>query len=298
MSIHDDDLTTREDAERVYYATGVFLDADDLQAEQRYHRGRLARTLLYLHGSGTAAGLEVSWSRDTDHLTVSAGVAVDRLGRLVEVPDDVCTHLGRWLEYHRQAALNPDAQEGEAKLLQAITPEGDELVVDVYVRFAVCERGRTPAFATGPFDAIDATVPHRLRDAFEVSCVLRGGDAAPLPAAPWPSRDEGQSFESWRAEMQQSVLNAWKHGSDNWHEGQLLHDRSTEGTDDPSSVFLARVRIPITVDEAGVPESRLDETAYDALPDVTVDNHSRLFVYPTGALSRWVEELHMVTRLT
>ncbi|MCB9741731.1 MAG: hypothetical protein H6741_02385 [Alphaproteobacteria bacterium] len=298
MSIHDDDLTTREEADRVYYATGVFLDADDLKAEQRYHRGRLARTLLYLHGSGTAAGLKVSWSRDTDHLTISAGIAVDRLGRLIEVPEDVCTHVGRWLEYHRNAALNPDEYEGEQKLLQSVTAEGDTLVADVYVRFTVCERGRTPAFATGPFDAIDATVPHRLRDAYEVSLVLRGGDGAPLPASAWPSRGEAESFESWRTNMQASVLDAWQHGSDNWQQGALMHDASTEGTDDPTSVFLARVRIPVTLDGDGIPESRLDEAAYDALPDVSADNHSRLFVYPTGALSRWVEELNRVTRLT
>ena len=48
-------------ADRVYYATGTLLDARDFLDEQTYHRGRLARAMQYLHGSGTVSGLRVEY---------------------------------------------------------------------------------------------------------------------------------------------------------------------------------------------------------------------------------------------
>ena len=96
----EDSLTSSAPPDRVHYATGVLLAADDFLDEQDYHRGRLARTLAYLHGSGTVAGLRVEHHpavEATDEapareeeLMVKAGLAIDRLGRLVEVPRDAC----------------------------------------------------------------------------------------------------------------------------------------------------------------------------------------------------------------
>ena len=66
MSSTDKDLLTELERpgqltppDRVSYDEGVLLDALDFRAEQSYHRGRLARVLAYLFGTGTAAGLEV-----------------------------------------------------------------------------------------------------------------------------------------------------------------------------------------------------------------------------------------------
>src|SRR5437879_5857168 len=53
----------REARGRVFYATGVLLDAQNLDAEQLYDHRRLGRALSYLHGSGTLAGLEVTWEK-------------------------------------------------------------------------------------------------------------------------------------------------------------------------------------------------------------------------------------------
>src|SRR6266704_3148631 len=57
--------------------TAQHLDADQLDN----HRG-LARALAYLHGSGTLAGLEVTWERATggrgERLVVKPGIALDR----------------------------------------------------------------------------------------------------------------------------------------------------------------------------------------------------------------------------
>ena len=56
MTAANDALIDAETRDRLYYAMGVLLDATDFDAEQAYHRGRLARALSYLHGMGTAAG--------------------------------------------------------------------------------------------------------------------------------------------------------------------------------------------------------------------------------------------------
>lgn len=290
MSTRKDEMTSLEEPDRVYYATGVFLDAEDLRAEQTYHRGRLARALDYLHGCGTVAGLEVSWDAATDALAVSPGVAIDRIGRLIELPRRACVNVATWLEAQRQQILHPDAQDGESRILQSFTADERALAVDVFIRFATCERGRTPAFAAGPFDAIDATVPARLRDGWELSLVPRGVSADSLPVAPFDPRDPGEGFDVWREKMQQAVLKGWRHGSEFWEDEKQLPDASTRDAADPAAVFLARVLIPVTVSTVPrVPSRRAG--------DVTVDNRSRLFVYPTGLLVRWLEALQGTFRL-
>src|SRR6185295_14689509 len=90
--------------DRVNYATGTLLGADDFLDEQSYHRGRLARALAALHGSGvtlpgiatgfgfaggTVLGLRVDWVKaapnQEEELELTPGLAIDRLGRLIEV---------------------------------------------------------------------------------------------------------------------------------------------------------------------------------------------------------------------
>ena len=56
---HIDPLTGAYTPERVNYATGIMLQADDFEAEQTYHRGRLAQLMRHLMGFGTLAGLKV-----------------------------------------------------------------------------------------------------------------------------------------------------------------------------------------------------------------------------------------------
>ena len=50
---------------------------------------------------------------------------------------------------------------------------------DIFLAFHPCERGYTPAFASGPFDALDASQPSRVRDAYELTLVPR-----PKPESP------------------------------------------------------------------------------------------------------------------
>lgn len=257
--------------DRVFYAEGVLLDAADFNAEQCYHRGRLARVLSYLGGSGTVAGLEVSSNKkpdDEEELRVGPGLAVDRLGRLVEVPRDWCLRLGRWYLSQDPRELNDafDASEGL-------------VIADVFLRFVACERGRTPAFASGPFDALDAAVPSRIRDAFDIELVLRRMPNPPLPvSSPWDL-----SGGDPREALHTALLKAWRGGTDSLDtQGHLKADPEHVAGQDTTSIFLARVSIPATKSAGDVsPVRKLGAFA-------EADNHVRRFVYPTGALAAWL----------
>jgi hypothetical protein len=136
-----------------------------------------------LHGGGTVAGLRVEWVKQlepgkmpsfprgrAEEIVVAPGIAVDRLGRVIEVPASACIRLARWYE-----------QQPAAELFKAFHPakQGDPanvVVVDVFIRFYSCERGKTPAFATGPFDALDAVQPSRMREFYKLELVAREHD--------------------------------------------------------------------------------------------------------------------------
>ena len=63
MATSDDPISTPVEPMRVSYAIGRMLGVDDFQAEQTYHRGRLARVLSLALGPGTLTGLRVEDNR-------------------------------------------------------------------------------------------------------------------------------------------------------------------------------------------------------------------------------------------
>lgn len=81
--------------QRVQYSLGLVLGVDEFQQEQFYHVQRSRQHTRLLHGYGTVCGLQVT----TDHsqILVSPGVAVDQLGRVIEVPRAQCADLNLWL---------------------------------------------------------------------------------------------------------------------------------------------------------------------------------------------------------
>jgi hypothetical protein len=286
MSTRQDPLDLPQDPDRVFYELGVMLDKDDFRAEQTYHRGRLARALAFLHGSGTAAGLFVRVpdpeggappDPDNEQVRVAAGIAVDHVGRLIEVPTERCVRLQRWLDAQ---AADPILR---GRINQAFHPTVaggtvGHVIVDVLVRFAACDRGKTPAFATGPFDSLDAVQPSRIRDAFELQLVPRTEDPLPVP----PNVDlSGVKKKDRAAKVHEEIFAAW--------DNSLPQDPPTDAMVpiwlDPKGekhwLFLARLGVPVTVavDADHIPARRADQK-------VTVDNEIRSFVYTAGALAR------------
>ena len=265
--------------DRVSYDEGVLLDALDFRAEQSYHRGRLARVLTYLFGTGTAAGLEVGWEKPLkpgpgapegreERLRLKPGLAIDRLGRLIEVPRDWCIRLDRWYRSRKPEELSAAFH-------------GGQVVADVFLRFLTDERGRTPGFAYGPFDALDASVPSRLRDAFAVELVLRKEPDPPPPRGPWDDLAAGTPQERRKA-LHEALLGAWREGTGFLDDQGRLDPLSEHvAGQDTTSVFLARVSLP--AGPAGNDGRPVRQDPFTT--DVQVDNLIRRFAYPAGALA-------------
>ena len=248
---------TREARGRVFYATGVLLNAQHRDADQPDNHRGLARALAYLHGSGTLAGLEVTWERATggrgERLVVKPGIALDRLGRIIEVPRDASLPLDRWFD-----------EQSDAQLIGGFKPSVQGVVADVFVRLVPVEPGPTPG------------------SAYEVKLYLRQEpDPPPLPPPTWPvfMRTDGA-----RKDLQDAIFAAWAA----WHEGDDSCDQGGARPlpehvlgQDPTSVFLARLVLPATLPAS---DARPVRTARE----VVVDNRSRRFAYPPAALARWV----------
>jgi hypothetical protein len=269
-----DPLEASPPAERVNYATGVLLDAEDFRDEQTYHRSRLARALQALVGFGTVAGLRVTPPEATDtelELHVEPGVAIDPRGRLIEISEPWCIRIARWFN----AQATPGLRAAIHRAPRVSVPVA--VVVDVFLAALSCGRAKTPSFASGPFDALDAVVPARIAETASLELVPRtegGPDPIPSPRNFWP--DATATNEA----RLQAVLDSWVSGT---------VATSTDGALDPlaehvagrntAAVLLARVTIPVTLAAVSPPEARpvLDMTAR-----VSVDNSLRPFVFMPG----------------
>lgn len=291
-----DPLATQPRAERTAYATGMLLDAQDFSDEQTYHRGRLARAMAFLAGGGTLAGLEVSHLPATgsqpEEIQVAAGLAVDRLGRLVEIQRPACLRLARWFTALQANdggdSVNQASHTGlnrfvSARFTEAATPlPARALVADVFLRFAACAVGLTPSFAQGPFDALNAVSAARLRDAYELQLIPRPGldddySGLPLPPGDPVIGNTGATAAARRNAVQDSVLHGYGGNGHAGGSGGLAPLPEQPADLDRSAVFLARVFIPVT---AANPPAR-------SADPVRVDNWARRFLPPVALLGQW-----------
>ncbi|MCM8612715.1 hypothetical protein [Accumulibacter sp.] len=309
----DDPLYALPDAARPHYATGMLLDATDFADEQTYHRNRLARALAFASGAGarrlppgsdpatagatglfaggTLAGLRVrqvpATATSVEEIRIAPGLAVDRLGRLVELPRAVCLRVERWFDGELQrdggdglrlAALDDPGRFASARLLAdgpALAPRA--VIADVFIRFVTCRQALTPAFASGPFDALDAVQTARLRDAWEVHLVLRGdGLDDAFSGLPQQDRDlSALTAGERRAALHDAVLDGWPDlGASSAGAGELAPPPGHPPGLDPTAVFLARVFLAVA---AGDPPQR------DG--DAVVDNGGRRVLPHLGLLA-------------
>jgi len=273
MSKIDDSLLSVKGPDRVFYETGVLLNAEDFQAEQDYHRGRLARALSYVIGSGTVAGLKVIHKKEVpspnddpnqgeaERLILEPGLAIDPLGRMIEVPRSLCIRLNEW--FKNQSAQ--DLSEGihSANIAWPGSPAG--LTLDLMLKFIPCERGKTPSFAVGPFDSLDAVTSSRIRDFHAATLIIRKEPKPPLPESPWPDLEGTQNIEERTKKLRNAIFNSWK---------------SSEP--ETTSVFIARLVLSTKPKEAG------DDPERDNFKTVTLNNKIRPFVLTGQALTRWL----------
>jgi hypothetical protein len=284
-----DPLTAAYSAERVNYVTGVMLQADDFLAEQTYHRGRLAQLMRHMLGFGTLAGLRVAApprDRKLLEIQVEPGVAIDRYGRLIEVQAPYCIEVARWF------AAQPMSTLRTATHLAPRTPLDKAVVADIFLSAHPCGRGKTPSFAAGPFDALDALVASRLAETPKLELVLRSegnpDPERPASAPPQPSnipnptnfwpKPSGTAAAVAAAQIE-AVLGCWDVGTSDSLDDSLsplvehVYGRET------SAVLLARVAIPVTIEtnSENVVLTRLDTTK-----KIIVDNSIRPIIFVPG----------------
>lgn len=302
MNRISDPVRTRVNSERLHYATGELLGADDFRDEQTYHRRQLARALLFLHGSGAIAGLRATVEHrpgqngapDEVHLEVEPGLALDRVGRLIEVPRSACLRLRRWFEFG--AARDPrDERAGNFELdrddlreafREGTTPGTGTVVADIYLAFHPCDRGYTPAFASGPFDALDASQPSRVRDAYELTLVPRPRatpDTLPVAFDPWAAL-EGTAAADRLASARARSLDAYSTLAPPVlnHVGAF---RDNPPGVDPTAVLLTRITLPAAAAANPVSAPRPDWSAATwPGASANLDNNVRNFLFPPAAL--------------
>ena len=291
-----DPLFTQPRAERPAYATGMLLDAQDFSDEQTYHRGRLARALAFLAGGGTLAGLEVRYvapsATQVEEILVNPGLAVDRLGRLIEIPRPACLRVPNWYEATRsidggdtlqRSAYDNLARFVSRRMIDNATPlPARAVVADVFIRFAACAVGLTPSFAAGPFDALNAVSTSRLRDAYELQLIPRTGldddySGLPLPPGDPVIGNTGASAATRRNAVQDTVLHGYGGSGHAGGGGGLAPLPEHPANRDRSAVFIARVLIPVA---AANPPVRTAEPPL-------VENWARRFLPPVALLGQW-----------
>jgi hypothetical protein len=294
---HVDPLERRTSPERPHYATGVLLDSDDFISEQTYHRGRLAQAVGFITGGGTLAGLGIAHvapaAQRAEEIRVAAGLAVDRLGRLIELPRAACLRVQRWWEqiaadeagrddlgraaYDNLGRFISDRASAGAGQSGAPALPSRAVVADLFIRFVACEQGYTPSFANGPFDALDSVSPSRVRDAYELMLVLRPGlddDFSGLPGTPNLPADP----TARRNAVHDAILAAWPDRGEPDRPNPLPPLPEHPNGVDTSAQFLGRVLIPVN---AANPPQRNGHA-------VVVDNWSRRFLPSTQMLQHWL----------
>jgi len=245
-SKYEDPLENLVYPDRVNYANGVLLDESDFKAEQTYFRGRMGRTLSYLHGFGTVAGLNVHTLESDPHiLRVMPGLAVDRLGRLIELHVPYCIRVRNWFVSQNMDALEESYAGSVADgLAQAV-------VADLFIKFDTCEQGKTPCFGVGNVDATDAYTAERLRDAVTFDLVLRTQPEAEKPRqhAAYEMMSQGpMDFDAAMEALRTTKLETGWRESEFWNPAAGNINVGDEYSPDQNGteVMLARIRLPAT----------------------------------------------------
>lgn len=244
--------------ERVNYENGVLLDENDFKDEQTYFRGRLGRALSFLHGSGTVAGLEVVVSATQAHvIVVNPGLALDPLGRLIELPVPYCIRAPQWF-----------AAQNDQDLAESYANSGiDRTIVDLFIRFNVCGRGMTPYLGGGNTEGTDAFTFNRLLDGaafeMEIRTELPPDRPTPNPLQGLPAIDPADPPSP--AEALEAIRN---------HKYARAWDEDVVSGASDNRVLLARLQLPCT-------ESPM---TYDANGSIVIDDSVRLLSFTSNEL--------------
>jgi hypothetical protein len=195
-----DPATPGDPFSRLRYSYGQLLGADDFAAEQRYHLLRERLLTATLHGHGTVWGLRVTAREDATNNTVqlvcAPGLAVDALGRLIHVEQEVCLDVtGLALApFWSDLAPPPAAEEdGAAETIpggdsvagaedEAPPPAGRIRRAHVVLSYRACLADEVPAITPPCSSSGEATAYARVLDRWRL-CLMAEAPPDPHPLA-------------------------------------------------------------------------------------------------------------------
>ena len=269
-----DPLEERVVPERLNYENGVLLDENDFKDEQTYFRGRLGRALAFLHGAGTVAGLAVAETESHSHIiVVSPGLALDPIGRLIELQVPYCIRAPLWF-----------AAQEQQDLAESYANSGvNKVIADLFIRFSVCGRGMTPYLGGGNTEGTDAFTYDRLLDGVAFEMELRtepaGAKPVPDPFDGLPAHIDPGDPPDITTALNAAVTAIKTHKyTKAWNEDRL------GGTSD-NRVLLSRIALPCTE----------GPMAYDTGGSIDFDDSVRLLSFTTTELYWLINAISEVT---
>lgn len=135
---------------RVRYVDGLVLGADEFTQEQLYFIERDRTHQRWLHGFGTMSGLRVWLGADLEKVHVSSGIAVDKKGQTITVPEEQCAPLQEWIEAHPEAG------------------PGEQFSLFIYLSHSEYETAFVPLPADPCKPEDDIAAPSRIADSFNL----------------------------------------------------------------------------------------------------------------------------------
>jgi hypothetical protein len=162
--------------ERNRYFHGKLLDAHHFQLETAYFRDMRHLLNLFVSGYGVVCGLNVQPGADSRHIVVTSGLAIDKWGREIIVPEktgpiEIPAHL------LPDPVVGAPPEPAPERSRRRDRDEDDSPVIRVLLCYHECEGDPTPVMS-GDCDCSDECVPGSIFERFRI--VFKEGPAPPI----------------------------------------------------------------------------------------------------------------------
>jgi hypothetical protein len=158
---------------------GMLLGVPDFQVISANPRGKLRLHQSWQHGPGVIWGYDVTVPADSPELQVSAGLAVDGVGREVSLGSPYCVDVAQWLDEQVAAGTVVPVEAGSTKTFNA----------QLYLRFRGCLTRPVPAMSSACDGGGDDVAYSRILETGELELRPYPNDADGDPSPPADDRD-------------------------------------------------------------------------------------------------------------
>lgn len=160
--------------ERNNYFFGKLLDVFHFQLETAYHNGMRHLHNRLVSGYGVVCGLDVQCGPDGRHVVVTPGLAIDKCGREIVVPErtapiPIPDHL---LPVTAEAAPSPEHVDPRCQ-----DDDKAEPIVHVLLCYHECKSDPAPVLG-GDCGAVEECAPGTIRERYRI--VVKDGPAPPI----------------------------------------------------------------------------------------------------------------------